>query len=110
MAREEKAEKVEKKPPVIQVIRGHQLTRGEQFLRRVLPACVVSAGMHLVLAVGVWVCSLFAPIAEAAQTGQQIDVAIEDKTDAPDDKNLTETTPSQERDEGVAGDNLDSRE
>ena len=101
MAREEKAEKVEKKPPVIQVIRGHQLTRGEQFLRRVLPACVVSAGLHLVLAVGVWVCSLFAPIAEAAQTGQQIDVAIEDKADAPDDKNLTETTASLDPDSGA---------
>ncbi|MCU0704333.1 MAG: terpene cyclase/mutase family protein [Fimbriiglobus sp.] len=84
----------EKKPPVIELHSNHGLTPGEAFLRRLLPAAVVSAGVHLLLAVTAFLISVLMPTADAAQERQRVDVAVEQQTDAPPDANLTETMPS----------------
>jgi len=80
--------------PVIQLIRGTELTRIEQILRRILPACVASAGLHVILAAGVFMLSTLMPAPEPAKEPDKIEVAVEENADKPEEKNLTEITPS----------------
>jgi hypothetical protein len=80
--------------PVIQIIKGAELTKSEQLLNRVLPACVASAGIHVLLAGGVFALSALAPVGTKAAEPDKVEVAVEESTEKPEDKNLTETTPS----------------
>jgi hypothetical protein len=80
--------------PVIQIIKGAELTRSEQLLNRVLPACVASAGIHVLLAGGVFALSALAPVGTKAQEPDKVEVAVEESNEKPEDKNLTETTTS----------------
>lgn len=82
------------KTPVIQLIRGAEMTTGERILHRVLPACVASAGVHLALAGGVGLYAWLNPTAEAKAAIQEVAVAVEQRPDAPEADNLTDTTPS----------------
>ena len=80
--------------PVIQIIKGAELTRSEQLLNRVLPACVASAGIHVLLAGGVFALSALAPVGTKAQEPDKVEVAVEESSDKQPDKNLTETIPA----------------
>ena len=90
MAEQEKTSRA----PVIQIIKGAELTRSEQLLNRVLPACVASAGIHVALAAGVFALSALAPVGTKAEEPDKVEVAVEESNEKPEDKNLTETTPS----------------
>lgn len=88
------AKQAEKKPPVIELHNDHGLTAGEAFLKRLLPAAVVSAGIHLFIAVAAFLLSVLIPTAEAAPPPPKTDVAVADQTEDKSDANLTETTPT----------------
>jgi hypothetical protein len=80
--------------PVIQLIRGADLTVGERVLHRVLPACVASAGLHFLLAGGVGLYAWLNPTAEAKAQIQEVSVAVEQRPEAPESDSLTDPTPS----------------
>ncbi len=88
------AKKAEKKPPVIELHHDHGLTAGEAFIKRLLPAAVVSAGIHLFIAVAAFLLSFLVPNAEAAPPPPKTDVAVADASEDKSDANLTETTPT----------------
>jgi hypothetical protein len=82
------------KAPVIQLVRGAELTAGERVLHRILPACVASAGIHLLLAGGVGLYAWLNPTAEAKPATQEVAVAVEQRPDSPEPEDLTDTSPS----------------
>lgn len=82
------------KAPVIQLIRGADLTAGERILHRVLPACVASAGVHLLLAGGVGLYAWLNPPVEAKAAIQEVAVAIEERPEPPEVDDLTNPVPS----------------
>lgn len=88
--RDRPAKKAEKKPAVIELNQNHGLTAGEAFLRRLLPAAVISAGIHLFIAVAAFLLSVLMPPVSAAPELKRVDVAVEEQTEAPSDANLTE--------------------
>lgn len=90
--RDQPAKKADKKPAVIELNQNHGLTAGEAFLRRLLPAAVVSAGIHLFIAVGAFLLNILMPPVSAAPELKRVDVAVEEQTEAPSDANLTEQT------------------
>lgn len=79
-----------KKPPVIELHTNHGLTAGEAFLKRLLPAAVVSAGIHLLIAVAAFLLTMLVPTAGATPQVARVDMAVEEQTEAPRDENLTE--------------------
>lgn len=79
---------------MIQLVRGAEWTAGERFIRRILPACVASAGAHLLLAGTVALFALINPVAAAKPSIQEVAVAVEDRPDTPESEDLTNTTPS----------------
>ncbi len=87
-------QEITSRAPVIQLIKGAEFTRSEQLLNRVLPACVASAGIHVLLAAGVFALSALAPTGTKAQEPDKVEVAVEESNEKPEDKNLTETTPT----------------
>jgi hypothetical protein len=90
----EKADKADKKPAVIELNTNTGLTPGEAFLRRLLPAAVISAGLHLMFAVGAFLLNVMMPPVTAAPELARVDVAVEEQTETKDDSNLTETVVS----------------
>jgi hypothetical protein len=88
------AKRAEKKLAVIELHTNHGLSAGEAFLKRLLPAAVVSAGVHLFFAVGAFLLVVLMPTAGATPQMARVDVAVEEQTEAPREENLTETTPS----------------
>lgn len=97
------ATKAEKKPPVIELHHNHGLTAGEAILKRLLPAAVVSAGIHLLIAVGAFLVSMLVPVTVAAPPVARVDMAVEEKTETPRDENLTEPMVTIHDDIGPTG-------
>ena len=89
-----------KKPPVIEVSGPAGLSAGEALQFRLLPAAVVSAGLHLIVALLAFVCTLLFTKTETVQARQQVDVAVEDSSDAARPENLTEVTQTLDPDKG----------
>ncbi len=79
-----------KKPAVIEVNAAGGLSRGESMLYRLLPAGVVSAGLHLIVAVLAFVCTLVFKSDPVANARPEVDVAVVDKGDEARTENLTE--------------------
>jgi hypothetical protein len=94
------------KAPVIQLIRGAELSAGERILHRILPACVASAGLHLLLAGGVGLYAWINPTVEAKPAVEEVAVAVEERPDAPEPDNLTD--PNVSLDDAVAVTALDT--
>jgi len=88
------AKKAEKKPPVIELHTDHGLSAGEAFLKRLLPAAVVSAGIHLFIAVGAFLLTILVPTAGATPAVARVDMAVEEQPEAPNSDNLVEVVPS----------------
>lgn len=84
--------KAERKKPVIELANPHGLSAGERVLGRLLPAAVVSAGVHLVVALSVFGLSfVLKQDVNAAPQGPQVEMSVPDPTDTPVQANLTET-------------------
>ncbi len=86
------AKKADKKPAVIELNTNTGLTAGEAFLRRLLPAAVISAGIHLFIAVAAFLLNILMPPASAGPKLARVDVAVEERTEDPTQADLTETT------------------
>ncbi len=95
------AKKADKKPAVIELNTNTGLTPGEAFLRRLLPAAVISAGIHLFIALGAFLLSVLMPPASASAQLKTVAVAVEEQTEAKDESNLTEVTTSIDTDVGT---------
>ena len=78
------------KAPVIQIIRGAELTAGERLLNRILPACAASAMIHAGLAGGVALLSYLNPPTVKASEPDKVAVAVEEKPEKPSEVNLTD--------------------
>jgi hypothetical protein len=91
MSRRDRDDRTEKRPAVIELHTNRGLTAGEAFLWRLLPAAVVSAAVHLFVAVLAFVLTLVVPTAEATPQRPQVDVAVEEQPEPTRQENLTET-------------------
>jgi hypothetical protein len=98
---ERPTKKSDKKPAVIELNTNTGLTAGEAFLRRLLPAAVISAGIHLFIAVGALLLNILMPPAAASARLKTVDVAVEDQPEAKDDSNLVEPTTTIDTDVGT---------
>lgn len=94
MAKPSKSERAETpdksdKQSVINLVNGAEETPSERLVKKHLPAWVISGGLHVVLALGALGLTILFPKANANPGRDETPMAVDERKDEPDKKDLT---------------------